>query len=358
MANLSQLTLPVKDTITGIVTPTTFDLAGSDSKNFIGTRTEWEALTQAEKEEYDTMDIYGEYNDSPIDPVPTSGSTNAVASGGVYSAIAAAVASIEDPKVYISGVEESSTASQAYTVGSYLIYDGALYKVISSIALGDTLVINTNISATKIADEVSNHLCVNGTEFYFDSHDGKFGYNTSANRGADTFVPFSSGGEVYYIINNSAFQNGHSFGGVTYTRRDTNTSITTASPTDLVCNAHADSANHYVSGRIVLASNIVGKGQLLGWKSSRISSPPANTSCNYSVGYAKSGTTSFTWLTNEKGFIKLPNDGETYVICAQIGITYINNSYVGYYTLKQRLTKVVLITMDSDSADAVVAQVS
>ena len=30
--------------------------------------------------------------------------------------------------------------------------------------------------------------------FYFDYHDGSYGYNTSSSRGADTFFPFSSGG--------------------------------------------------------------------------------------------------------------------------------------------------------------------
>lgn len=31
-----------------------------------------------------------------------------------------------------------------------------------------------------------------GQKLYFDSKDGKYGYNTDPNRGADTFVPFSS----------------------------------------------------------------------------------------------------------------------------------------------------------------------
>ena len=32
-----------------------------------------------------------------------------------------------------------------------------------------------------------------GQKLYFDSKDGKYGYNTDPNRGADTFVPFKSG---------------------------------------------------------------------------------------------------------------------------------------------------------------------
>ena len=40
----------------------------------------------------------------------------------------------------------------------------------------------------------------NGQKLYFDSKDGKYGYNTDPSRGADTFFPFSSGvdGITYY----------------------------------------------------------------------------------------------------------------------------------------------------------------
>ena len=40
---------------------------------------------------------------------------------------------------------------------------------------------------------VNNSLVANSNHFYFDYKDGKYGYNTDPNRGADTFVPFSSG---------------------------------------------------------------------------------------------------------------------------------------------------------------------
>ena len=43
---------------------------------------------------------------------------------------------------------------------------------------------------------VNNSLIANSKHFYFDYKNGKYGYNTDPNRGADTFVPFSSG-EVY-----------------------------------------------------------------------------------------------------------------------------------------------------------------
>ena len=36
-------------------------------------------------------------------------------------------------------------------------------------------------------------MCANSNHFYFDYKDGKYGYNTDPNRGADTFNPFKSG---------------------------------------------------------------------------------------------------------------------------------------------------------------------
>ena len=40
---------------------------------------------------------------------------------------------------------------------------------------------------------VNNSLVANSKHFYFDYKNGKYGFNTNPNRGADTFVPFKSG---------------------------------------------------------------------------------------------------------------------------------------------------------------------
>ena len=40
---------------------------------------------------------------------------------------------------------------------------------------------------------INDSLVANGKNFYFDYKNGKYGYNTSSSRGADTFVPFSGG---------------------------------------------------------------------------------------------------------------------------------------------------------------------
>lgn len=53
--------------------------------------------------------------------------------------------------------EETSPAQAAHTIGSYLIYAGDLYKVISAISVGDTLTAGTNIRKTTVAEELENN---------------------------------------------------------------------------------------------------------------------------------------------------------------------------------------------------------
>lgn len=42
-------------------------------------------------------------------------------------------------------------------------------------------------------NQLNRNLTANGSGFYFDYQDGKYGFNTDPNRGADTFSPFSGG---------------------------------------------------------------------------------------------------------------------------------------------------------------------
>lgn len=56
------------------------------------------------------------------------------------------------------------------------------------------------VTVGELAEEVdviNNNLSANGTQFVFDQKDGKYGYNTDPNRGADTFVPFKK--ELDYV---------------------------------------------------------------------------------------------------------------------------------------------------------------
>ena len=51
---------------------------------------------------------------------------------------------------------ESSPATQAHAVGDFIVYNSQLYKVISAIAANDNLVVDTNIEATNVGDELEN----------------------------------------------------------------------------------------------------------------------------------------------------------------------------------------------------------
>lgn len=51
-------------------------------------------------------------------------------------------------------IEDTNIASQTYTTGQYLVYNGLLYKVTSAIAQGATLQVGVNIEQTKVGDEL------------------------------------------------------------------------------------------------------------------------------------------------------------------------------------------------------------
>lgn len=52
----------------------------------------------------------------------------------------------------------------------------------------------TDVAASiKCVNQLNKNLIANGKNFYFDYKNGKYGYNTSSSRGADTFVPFKQG---------------------------------------------------------------------------------------------------------------------------------------------------------------------
>lgn len=66
--------------------------------------------------------------------------------------------------------------------------------------------------------QINNDLTANNNHFYFDYKNGKYGYNTSAERGADTFTPFNNGGSKLVGTYNS----NTSINISTYEHKDTN----------------------------------------------------------------------------------------------------------------------------------------
>ena len=63
--------------------------------------------------------------------------------------------SIDDMQGNIA-VIESSPATSAHAVGTYIVYNGILYKVTSAISANEQLVVGTNISATNVGSELVN----------------------------------------------------------------------------------------------------------------------------------------------------------------------------------------------------------
>lgn len=53
--------------------------------------------------------------------------------------------------------------------------------------------VTLNNKSNQLDTKLTNQLSVNNNEFYFDYQNGKYGYNTDPNRGADTFNPFNQG---------------------------------------------------------------------------------------------------------------------------------------------------------------------
>lgn len=65
-----------------------------------------------------------------------------------------AINSAKASAINLATIEPTNIASQTYTVGSYLVYNGLLYKVTSAIAQGATLQVGVNIETTKVGDEL------------------------------------------------------------------------------------------------------------------------------------------------------------------------------------------------------------
>ena len=62
-------------------------------------------------------------------------------------------------QINISSIENTSTASKAYAVGEYFIYNNQLYKTTNAIAQGGTIIttgVNANVESVTITDEISD----------------------------------------------------------------------------------------------------------------------------------------------------------------------------------------------------------
>lgn len=67
-------------------------------------------------------------------------------------------------------IETGTTASQAYTTGSYLYFNNRLCRVKAAIASGNTLTVGTNVEYSTLGQQATSHLVAsNGTAFSFQS---------------------------------------------------------------------------------------------------------------------------------------------------------------------------------------------
>lgn len=97
---------------------------------------------------------------------------------------------ISNTQAMLATVETGTTASKAYAIGELLVHDGTLYRVISAITLGDTLILDGNIEQTTVEQELSvanndvTDVQINGSSIvsngvanipFADSNSGPFG---------------------------------------------------------------------------------------------------------------------------------------------------------------------------------------
>lgn len=112
-----------------------------NGKNYSGTsvsltQAEYDALTETQKNDGTVYFITD--SDAVLDASDVS-----VGSGTVEDSIGSIA------------VIETSPATSSHAVGTYLVYNGKLYKVTSAISANEQLVVGTNISATTVGDEMS-----------------------------------------------------------------------------------------------------------------------------------------------------------------------------------------------------------
>ena len=95
----------------------------------------------------------------------------------------------------IATLEETNTASKAYSKGEYLIYDGKLFITTANIANGATLTAGTNISETSVGAEFVSlkNDKVSGVKGQVANITNTSTYDMIANG-------FFSGGHAYFVV--------------------------------------------------------------------------------------------------------------------------------------------------------------
>jgi hypothetical protein len=99
-------------------------------------------------------------DEANIASLQTASTTHSSEISGLQATVASQGTAIsdvrQDAEDMISAFNEgaASVSTHAYTIGDYFIYNDVLYKATAAIAIGDTIVPNTNCSATNVTSEI------------------------------------------------------------------------------------------------------------------------------------------------------------------------------------------------------------
>ena len=99
-----------------------------------------------------------------------------------------------------AGTTASTRPTTYATISSVgtVISDGTAKFTVYDVRPSATLSTSAyQIPTMNLVNNLNSELTINNTKFYFDYQNGKYGYNTSAGRGADTFHSFKGDMSVY-----------------------------------------------------------------------------------------------------------------------------------------------------------------
>lgn len=137
------------------------------------TQAQYDALSTAEKNNGTVYYIY-DSDDAVFDAEDVG-----LADGGNVQTLAGSVAVIE-----------TSPATATHAVGDYIVWNGQLYEVITAIAVGETLTVGTNITATTVGSELT---ALNNKYYYRDySFTLSYSGGTIGTRGAQGYFGLDS----------------------------------------------------------------------------------------------------------------------------------------------------------------------
>lgn len=103
-------------------------------------------------------------NEAPLTEAQIA-ALNSGATAAKINQIAANTTAITQTRAMIAGTETSATASQAYAIGDYFIYNNLLYRATAAIASGGTITPGTNCVNVELGDDLKAKAPINSPAF-------------------------------------------------------------------------------------------------------------------------------------------------------------------------------------------------